>query len=185
MTKTKPSASSGTQPAVKRTSPPVLVLSEAQRVAATILEVLAGVRTPLAAAELLSISLARYYQLETRALEGLVAALAPRSKGKQPSLEKRVQQLETELAAAQRQCARQEALVRVTQRSLGLAALAAPKNSPPAQTGKGRKPRRPMSRALKAAQQLRAQAEATSAGNSSDLSLQPTAPTGGAEEAVP
>lgn len=185
MKKAKPSASSGTQPAVKRSSPPVLILSEAQRVAAAILEVLAGVRAPSAAAELLSISLPRYYQLETRALEGLVVALAPRSKGKQPSLEKRVQQLEKELAAAQRQCARQEALVRVTQRSLGLAALATPKNSPPAKAGKGRQPRRPMSRALKAAQQLRARADAANAGNSSDHSLQPTAPTGGAEEASP
>src|SRR5438270_790739 len=42
---------------------------EAQRAAALILEVLAGGRTPTQAAEALSVSLPRYYQLETRAVD--------------------------------------------------------------------------------------------------------------------
>ena len=113
------------QPVVKRTLRPAATPSEAQRWAATILEVLAGLRSPTAASQALAISLPRYYQLETRALEGLVAALAPRPQGKQPSLENCVKLLERQLAAAHRQCARQEALVRVTQRTLGLA-LATP-----------------------------------------------------------
>src|SRR3954452_12685446 len=121
MSKTKPTASSVSQSAEKETSPPAATLSEAQQLAAAILEVLAGIRSPPEAAELLGISLPRYYQLETRALEGLVTALAPRPRGKQPSPEKRIEQLEKELEAARRECARQEALVRVTQRSLGLA----------------------------------------------------------------
>ena len=179
---TKSLASSVQQPGVKETSPPAATLSEAQRLAATILECLAGVRAPPAAAELLKISLPRYYQLEARALAGLVAALGPRLRGKQPSLENRVKQLEKELAAAQRACARQEALVRVTQRSLGLAVLAAPKPSAPVINGKRRKPRQPMVRALKAAQSLRAQAD-SGAGNPETSALQPTAPSGGAEEA--
>jgi hypothetical protein len=54
---------------------------EAQRWAAVILEVLAGVRTPAQAAEALSVSLPRYYQLETRALRGLVASCEARPKG--------------------------------------------------------------------------------------------------------
>jgi hypothetical protein len=186
MKKSKPVASSATGPVAKSASPPAATPSEAQRLAAAILEVLAGVRSPPAAAQLLGISLPRYYQLEARALEGLVAALAPRLLGKRPSLENRVQQLEKELEAAHRACARQEALVRLTQRSVGLAALTKPKSpSPAASGGPGRKPRTPMVRALKAAQTLRSQASAAETGDPGLTSLQPNAPSGGAEEACP
>jgi hypothetical protein len=181
---TKPSTSSVKRPVVKETSPPAATPSEAQRLAATILECLAGMRSPPAAAELLKISLPRYYQLEARALEGLVAALGPRPKGKQPSLENRIQQLEKQLEVAQRACARQEALVRVTQRSLGLAALAQPRPSTPSPQGQRRKPRRPQVRALRAAQTLRTQA-AADAGNPEASAVQPTASSGGAEKAIP
>jgi hypothetical protein len=180
MKKTKSLARSTSQPVVKQASPPAPTLSEAQRLAAAILEVLAGLRSPPAAAELLSISLPRYYQLEARALEGLVAALAPRRQGKQPLLENRLKQLEKELEAARRQCARQEALVRVTQRSLGLAALAKPPAAVASGNGKARRRRKPMVRALKAARNLRAQATA-GAGNSESAGLQPAAPTAGLE----
>jgi hypothetical protein len=185
MKKTKQQASSAQAPVVKScASPPAATPSEAQRLAAAILEVLAGVRSPPAASEMLGISLPRYYQLEARALEGLVAALAPRPKGKQPSLDNRVKQLEKELEVARRACARQEALVRLTQRSVGLTALAKPKSPPaPSANGKGRKPRKPMVRALKAAQTLRAQASAAETGTPPPTSLQPSAPSGGAEEA--
>jgi hypothetical protein len=182
--KTKPTASSATKPAGKETSLPALAPSEAQAVAAAILECLAGVRSPPEAATLLNISLPRYYQLEARALEGLVAALAPRPQGKQPSLELRVKQLEKELLDAQRACARQEALVRVTQRSLGLAALAKPTPPAPTTNGKKRKARKPMVRAMRAAQTLRAQAEAD-AGNPAATSVQPVAPSGGDQEVRP
>lgn len=183
---TKRSASSGVAPAVKSSSPPAATPSEAQRLAAVILECLAGVRAPPAAAELLQVSLPRYYQLEARALDGLVAALTPRPKGKQPSLENRVKQLEKELEVARRACTRQEALVRVTQRSLGLAALLKPTTSsaPPATGGKQRK-RRPIVRALKAARSLRDKAQRDeSAGNPATPELQPAAPSG-AEEVRP
>jgi hypothetical protein len=182
MNKTKPTASSAKGPVVKETSPPAATLSEAQRLAAAILEVLAGVCTPSAAAEFLTISLPRYYQLEARALEGFVAALAPRRLGKQPALENRIKQLEKELEMSRRVCARQEALVRVTQRSLGLATLSKPKTLPVATNGKSRKSRRPQVRALRAAQQLRSQAETAGTSPSEETSLQPIAP-GGAEEA--
>jgi hypothetical protein len=185
MKKTKPTASSVKPPVAKETSPPAATPSEAQRLAAAILECLAGVCSPPAAAELLKISLPRYYQLEARALAGLVAALAPRPKGKQPSLENRVKQLEKELEASRRACARQEALVRVTQRSLGFATPAKAKPSPAPANGQRRKSRKPMVRALKAAQSLRAQAEAENAGNSPSPAVQPTAPSHGAEEARP
>lgn len=182
MSKSKTAKPSVKRSADKKNSPPSLTPSEAQRLAAGILEVLAGLRSPPAAAERLSISLPRYYQLEARALEGLVAALAPRPLGKQPALENRIKQLEKELDAARRECARQEALVRLTQRSLGLAMP----SKPSAQTtapGAKRKPRRPAVRALRAAEQLRAQADQTAAGVSGETSLQPTAPESSAQEA--
>jgi hypothetical protein len=53
-----------------------------KRQAAAILEVLAGARTPTEAATALAVSLPRYYQLESRALEGLVAACVPKPKGR-------------------------------------------------------------------------------------------------------
>jgi hypothetical protein len=127
---------------------------EASRMAVVILEVLAGVRSPQDAANTLGITSPRYYQLETRALNGLVAALKPRPKGKQPSLEGRIHQLERTLEAARRETARQQALARVTQRSLGL------KPPPPGDSkasGKdkaGRRKRRPTVRALKVARTL-------------------------------
>lgn len=163
------------KPLVKRAVRPLATPSEAQRMAATILEVLSGMRSPTEASQTLSISLPRYYQLEARALEGLVAALAPRAIGKQPSLENRVKQLEKQLAAAHRQCARHEALVRLTQRTLGLATVAPAKSA--AEDAAGRKKRRPTVRAFKAARTLTERAEAAAgAGQMGAASLQPTAP---------
>lgn len=168
--------------ATKRLAPPTATLSQAQRFAATILEVLGGLRSPPEAAEVLAISLPRYYQLEARALEGLVAALAPRPQGKQPSLQNRLNALEKQLEAARRQCARQEALVRVTQRAMGLATAPKPSESP--RDARWRKKRRPVVRALKAARTLHTQSEVKNTGQTEAPSLQQTAPRG-AEEVRP
>src|ERR1700678_4542643 len=56
---------------------------DAKRLAAAVLEVLAGLRTPLQAAEALGRSEAGYYQLEARALRGLLEACVPKPKGRQ------------------------------------------------------------------------------------------------------
>jgi hypothetical protein len=187
MKKTRGTSSSASQPVAKSSPPPAATPSQAQRLAATILEVLAGVRSPPQAAQLLGITLPRYYQLEARALEGLVGALGPRPRGKQPSLENRVALLEKQLASAHRQCARQEALVRVTRRTFGLAGAAPPKSTTPERDPLGRKKRKPAVRALKAARALQAQAEAAAPeksatdGNSNEGLLQPAAPLKGAE----
>lgn len=177
--------------------------SQANRLAAVILEVLAGECSPTAAAGSLEVSLPRYYQLETRALEGMVAALEPRPKGKQPSLAGRLAQLEKQLQQAHRECARQQALVRVTQRSLGLAAQPPTAKDSPRRDSAGRKKRRPMVRALKAARTLRTRPGADEpplpdstvsslepevrapAGSDDAQTLQPTAPAGGAAEVCP
>jgi len=185
---TKATSSFASQPVVKSTSPPAATPGEAKRLAATILEVLAGIHSPPDAARALGISLPRYYQLEARAIEGFVAALAPRPQGKQPSLENRVNTLEKQLDAARRQCARQEALVRVTQRSLGLVVAISPKSLTPERDPAGRKQRRPAVRALKAARTLQAQAAVAApaaAGQGGSASVQPTAPQPGAEEVRP
>lgn len=140
--------------------------SEANRLAVVILEVLAGVKTPTQAAADLGTSLPRYYQLETRALEGLVAALEPRPKGKQPLPANQIAALERELEAARRACARQQALARVAQRTLAVKLTPRPTVKPAstqAAEGKsagprdraGRRRRRPAVRALKAVQALR------------------------------
>ena len=126
---------------------------DANRSAIAILEVLAGLRTPAQAAEALTISLPRYYQLETRALDAMVSACEPKPKGKQPSPEGKIASLQREVQRAKRECARQQALVRVVQRSIGLKASAPPSKSD--KRDNRQRKRRPMVRALKAADALR------------------------------
>jgi hypothetical protein len=128
--------------------------SEANRLAVVILEVLAGGRTPADAARVLGMATPRYYQLETRALQGLVAALEPRPQGKQPSPQGQIAKLEKALEQSRRECIRQQTLIRAAQRSLGIKASAAAPGKPPRKDKAGRKKRRPAVRALKAAQAL-------------------------------
>jgi hypothetical protein len=127
---------------------------EANRLAVVILEVLAGVRTPQQAATALGMALPRYYQLEVRALQGLVAALEPRPKGPQPSAAGRIAHLEKVLLESLRENARQRALVRAAERSLGIKPSTADEGKPPAKDRAGRRRRRPTVRALKAAKVL-------------------------------
>jgi hypothetical protein len=124
---------------------------EAKQRAAAILEVLAGGRTPAQAAQALGLSLGRYYMLEDTALAGLVAACELQPRGQRPDSARRLASLERECQRWQRQCARQQALVRAAQRTVGLAAP-----PPPAAKDKGKKRRRrPVVRALAAAERLR------------------------------
>ena len=129
---------------------------EANRIAVAILEVLAGTRSPAEAATALKVPLPRYYILETRALEGMVVACEPKPLGKQPSPQTRIAALEKELQQARRECARQQALVRAAQRSVGLPAAETQKGKTSSKRDhRGRKKRRPVVRALKAAETLR------------------------------
>jgi hypothetical protein len=138
---------------------------EAQRVAAVILEVLAGARTPQQAATALSISLPYYYHLETKALQGLVEACEPKPRGRAPNLEKELTGLRRQQERLQRELTRQQSLVRMAQRTMG---LNLPKEQPATATGKGkRRRRRPVVRALGAAKHLQErskEAEAPTAG---------------------
>jgi hypothetical protein len=129
--------------------------AQAKRLAAAILEVLAGSRTPTNAAQVLGTSLPRYYLLEQRALQGLLGACEPRPKGRVVSETGKLAALEKQVAKLQRECGRQQALLRAAQRAVGLAAPPPPKPKAPGSGRKGRQ-RRPTARALKAAAALRA-----------------------------
>src|SRR5579871_5420403 len=132
---------------------------QARRAAVAILEVLAGVRRPSDAAVVLQTSVPRYYLLERRALTGLLSACEPRPRGPGLNLSRRITSLERENHRLQRECDRQQALVRAAERSLGLTVPAVK----PSSNGKGgagskklRRVRRPTVRALKAVQAIEA-----------------------------
>lgn len=122
---------------------------DARRLGALILEVLAGQRVPAEAAAEAGVSLPRYYQLEARALEGLIKACEPRARGRRVSPEREVARLEAEIERLERANARGQALLRLSQRAVGISASKAVKKA------KGKRKRKPVARALKAAARLR------------------------------
>jgi hypothetical protein len=85
-----------------------------------LLEVLSGLRGPQEGSQVLGISLNRYYQLETRALQGFIAALEPLPRGRQQTPEREIKQLQGENERLVQDLSRNQALLRAAQRSLGL-----------------------------------------------------------------
>jgi len=122
----------------------------ARRMAAVILEVLAGVRTPTEAAGALGVSPPRYYALEQRAILGLVEACRSRKRGPARSIANEVEKLRSEVKRQERECRRTQALLRVAHRTANLPPVE-PRG--PKVSGKRRR-RRPTARALKAAKAL-------------------------------
>jgi len=127
---------------------------EAKRLAAAILEVLAGARTPTDAAKSVGVSLPRYYALEERALSGLLSACERRRRGPHRTPEKEASKLRREVQRLERECTRSQALLRAAQRTVG---LSPPEQVKPREPGK-RRPRRAKGRALKVARILRSPA---------------------------
>lgn len=123
--------------------------SEARRIAAAIMEVLAGVETTGTAAAALGISLTRYYILEQRALQGLVSACESR-RGRRASPQKRIVEMESEVERLKHECRRLHALLRVSRRTIGL-----PADSKTSGKGSKKRKTRPKARALKMASMLR------------------------------
>lgn len=166
------------RPARQKTPPNASCLGQgvsalASQRAAAILEVLAGERSPRQAAEALSMSLPYFYLLERKALQGLLQACEPQPKGPPgPSPERKVETLERELSRCRRECQRQEALVRATQRAVGLPAASASPARPDKSGDKKttRRRQRPVARALRAAHTLRQ----NSAGSTQPVELQPS-----------
>ena len=122
---------------------------DARKIACLILEVLGGLRTPTDASKALGVSTQRYYGLEAQALEGLVHACERRGPGRQQTNDSRIGVLEAKIAQLERECARRLALLRISQRTLGLA-----KPAEPSPTASGKRRRKPTIRALKAAAEL-------------------------------
>jgi hypothetical protein len=132
------------------------VSRDAKRLAAAVLEVLAGVRTPAQAAEATGVSLPRYYQLEAQALAGLIRGCERQPKGRRREPADATAALAKENERLKRDLGRQQTLVRLAQRSVGLA-------PPPPVPAKGRRKRKPTTRALVTAERLRAEADAAPA----------------------
>lgn len=123
---------------------------QAKQLAAAILEVLAGARTPTEAATSLNLSVPRYYQLETQALRGLLQACELRPKGRVRKEKTEVETLRKENHRLQTELTRHQALARAAHRTIGL--------SPPAPVvnKNGKKPRkRRVARALSVAERLK------------------------------
>jgi hypothetical protein len=123
---------------------------EAKRLAAAILEVLAGARTPTEAATAVGLSVPRYYQVESQALRGLLEACEPKPRGRIRLVKNEVETLRKENQRLQRELTRHQSLARAAQRAVGL--------SPPASVGNkaGKNPRkRRVARALSVAERLK------------------------------
>ena len=145
---------------------------DATRLAAVVLEVLAGVRTPPQAATAIGLSQAGYYQLEARALRGLLEACVPKPKGRQPNPAGDLAQLQRQNERLQRDLVRQQSLVRVTQRSIG---LSPPPAAPPkTAAGKKTRKRKPVVRALSLAKRLKQEAAEPETVSASDSSPAPS-----------
>jgi hypothetical protein len=89
----------------------------ATRLAVGILEVLSGECGPGEGSRLLGLSQTRYYALEARAVQGLVAALEPRATGRHGT---GLEGLRLEKQALERTVHRLQALLRATQRAVAI-----------------------------------------------------------------
>jgi hypothetical protein len=127
------------------------VSREARRAACVVLEVLGGERTAGEAAEALAMSTSAYYLLEQRALDALVVACEPRPPGWVATAQWELGGLRKKYAMLERECARYQALARLAQRTMG---LAAPKKE------ERKNKRRPTRRALSAAKRMSKAADA-------------------------
>jgi hypothetical protein len=121
-----------------------------RQTAAYVLEVLAGVRTPEDAAHALQFSLPTYYNVEMRALRGLIAGCGPAMPGRTMVMANKLKGAEHRIAQLEQQVQRYQALLRAAQRGVG---IAAPEPAPPKVAGKRR--RKPRARALRAAAAIR------------------------------
>ena len=110
---------------------------KARKHPAAILAVLSREKTMVEAIKDMEVSLPRCYQLEARAIEGPVAALEPRSRGRRKTPEDLVRAGQKENERLRREVARLSAHLRAARRSLGIASP-----STPGQKREGRKTHR-------------------------------------------
>ena len=122
----------------------------AKQALVAILEALSGEVSTSAVAERLKISLSRYYQLETRALQGMLASLEPRPRGRKSGVDAQLRALAAEKKDLERELRRQRSLLRAAQRSVGL---------PTGRGAKKKRKRKLRDRGATVRQTLRAQVE--------------------------
>jgi hypothetical protein len=142
----------------------------ARLVAAMVLEVLCAARTPAEAAAVLAVVPVRYYQLEARALAGLIAGCEPASRGRPAvgSADDRLRSDHARLLAENRrltgELGRLQTLLRTARTAFGLRPEVAPAPAPGGR-GAGAKPgrRRPRVRALRLAGVVRPAASTAAA----------------------
>ncbi len=96
---------------------------QAKQSLVVMLETLAGTCTTGEAAERLKISASRYYQLETRALQGMLSALEPRPRGPRRTKDTEIRGLKEEKRALERELRQARSLVRAASRSVGVKPL--------------------------------------------------------------
>jgi hypothetical protein len=161
--------------------PEVAASSQARRIAAVLLEVLAGLRATGSAAKELGITPMRFYQIEERAIGGLISACEPRPSGLQPERRDAL-----ELASLREQVRRQtqelnqaRSVLRTTRRQLGVATAPEPIAVKPGTRKDGKptkaKVRRPTVRALTMVRRLM-KADATAAAASGSAASTGLAP---------
>lgn len=118
----------------------------ARRQAALLLEVWSGVRTTQAASDAMGVAITRFYQLEARALQMIVAAMEPRPRGRQRTAESELSKLKAEKQRLLRDVERFQSLYRTAQRSLGVAVVR-PAQKPENPLLSGKRKRGPRKRA--------------------------------------
>lgn len=118
----------------------------ARRQAALLLEVWCGVRTTQAASDAMGVAVTRFYQLEARALQMVVAAMEPRPRGRQKTAESEVVKLKAEIQRLRRDVERFQSLYRTSQRALGVA-VARPPEKPENAVPGGKRKRGPRKKA--------------------------------------
>lgn len=139
----------------------------ARQVAAVVLEVLAGQRTPTQAAQELEIVPVRYYQLETRALAGLLTGCEPAVRGRQAAspdeqqMKAECERLRQEAARSAAELTRVQTLIRTARSAFGLRPPAPPATVKPGKDGRPGRQRKPRVRALRLAKLLKPETAAT------------------------
>ena len=130
---------------------------QARERGAIVLEVLAGTIPLSEAAESLGINPPAYYNLETRALQGLVRACEARPRGPGTNYKKQIRELEETNRKLAREARRYQSLTRAAQKAIGVMQIESPsKSSKSTSTSKPPKKRTPKKvRAQRAAERLR------------------------------
>lgn len=154
-----------TKTRTKRTGPNAVTGSPyAKKLASILLEAFSGVIGPQDASEAMGLTLPRYYQLETRALQALIESMEPRQRGPQPNPSRELERLETENTRLRKELRRYQTLHRAAQGALGFTSTATePGAESRSSKKKATRKRRKRSRGERVASALRASSGADDA----------------------